>query len=209
MRSFFSLHRRRAASHDTRYGFSLVELVVSLAVILILAAVALPNVTGYLDQQRIEATIAQLSEVRDALDSPGGFRQAVGANAGQLSELTTQIWNGASGPPPFPRNSCGNTFSNGQVNSWDSAGPYVNFFIPATGLVTPIGVAEDTLQRIPRSATAGVIRIVITNVAATDAQLLDDAVDAGDGLAAGTIHWSAPAGGVVTLYYQMPIDNRC
>src|SRR6266516_4573532 len=48
-------------------AFTLIEVVVALAVILILAAVALPNVAGYLDQQRVEQTKTQLDVIRDAL----------------------------------------------------------------------------------------------------------------------------------------------
>jgi prepilin-type N-terminal cleavage/methylation domain-containing protein len=196
--------------HDEPRAFTLVEVIVALSVLLILAAVATPSLTGFLDQKRIDATAAQLAEVRDGLSLAGsGFRQGVGANAGALSELTTQIWNANSGTPPFPRNSCGNTFSNGQVNSWDNSGPYVNFFIAATGLVTPIGVAEDTLHRIPKSATAGVVQIVITNVSESDAALFDATVDGSSGSATGTIQWTAPVGGLVTVFYQMPINNRC
>jgi prepilin-type N-terminal cleavage/methylation domain-containing protein len=205
-----SLHRRCATIHTRRDAFSLVEIVVALAIVLVLSAVAIPNVAGYLDQKRIEATADLLADVRDGLSlSTTGFRQVVAANAGQLSELTTQIWNSNSGSAPFPRNSCGAAFNNVEVNRWDDAGPYVSFFIPATGLPTPIGVADDVMERIPNSAAPGIIRIVIPNVSLTDATAFDQTVDGGNGAAGGTIAWTAPVSGEVTLYYQIPIDNRC
>ncbi|MEX2152489.1 MAG: type II secretion system protein [Gemmatimonadaceae bacterium] len=209
-RTHLSLYGAVGKSYSARRAFSLPEVIVALTIVMVVAAVALPNLAGHLDQKRIDATASLLAEVRDGLSSPGtGFRQVVNANAGQLSELTAQIWNANSGIAPFPTNSCGANFTNGQVNSWDNAGPYLGFFIPATGLVTPIGVANDVLQRIPNSATAGVVRIVIPNVAESDATMLDETVDGGGGAATGTILWDPPAAGIVTLRYQMPINNRC
>ena len=49
------------------HGFTLIEVVVALAVILVLAAVAVPALTGYLDQKSVEASATQLTTVRDAL----------------------------------------------------------------------------------------------------------------------------------------------
>src|SRR5205823_6594489 len=87
--------QQNRAARQRLYAFTLVEVIVALAVVLILAAVALPSLNGYLDQQKVEATATQLTDIRDALfDNTKGansFRQKVGSNAGRLSELDSVI----------------------------------------------------------------------------------------------------------------------
>jgi prepilin-type N-terminal cleavage/methylation domain-containing protein len=197
-------------SHRTRRAFSLVEIIVSVTAVAIVAAVAVPRVSGHMNQKRIDQTVTMLGDVRAGLQGAGtGFFHNVGAHAGQLSELTTQIWNGRSGVPPFPRNSCGAPFTSEQVSRWDNAGPYVNFYIPTSGLVTPIGIAEDTLHRAPSMGGPGTLAIVIRGVSRADAEMLDKASDGGTGDTAGAIQWTATAADRVTLRYAMPIDDAC
>ena len=199
-----------------RRAFSLMEIVVALAVILVMAAVALPSLGGFARQMAVEDAAAQLGTVRDALFKPGGandsFFESTGRNAGRLSELSTVIVKGDNSWATGTDDSCGDEFKNAQVNDWEADGPFVNFNIDRTmGLVTAIGRAEDSLTRIPNSSDPGVLRINFLNdVELTDAALLDDLVDGGNGNATGTVQWVLPAtSGVVTMYYFVPINNRC
>ena len=195
---------RRAA---TRRGFSLVEITVALAILLVLAAVTVPALVGHMDQMAVEATADQLALVRDALYQKGAdaFRQDVGANAGRLSQLARPIERN----DPAYLDSCGDEFSTKEENNWD--GPYVNFDIaPASGMATPIGIAGDVLTRVP-PAGAGSLRIDFTNnVELAQATLLDQHVDGGNGNATGIVQWTLPAvNGVVTLRYFVQIDDAC
>ena len=193
-----------------RAGFTLVEVIVALAVLLILAAVAIPQVGGYLDQKRIESTAAQLAIVRDALYLTGtGFRQVIQANASELSHLSSPL-------TAVDDDSCGNAFSNAERNRWPNGGPFVNFVIDATaGMATPIGLANNALVRAPTTATTGVtnrLRITWTNASLADAEALDLHVDGTAGWNTGTVQWTPQAGtnGVVTtLYYDIVIDATC
>ena len=196
-------------------AFTLMEVIVSLAVVLILAAVAVPSLTGYLDQKNVEATATQLAGIRDALYNPAGgnvaFWQRVTAGASRLSHLTSVINTGAW-PAIGAGDSCHNNFAGGDIGRWNNFGPFVNYPIsPTTGLVTPIGTAVDTLTRVPFSATAGSIRINFLNsVQLSNAVLLDGVVDGGDGFNAGVVQWITPAvNGVVTMYYFVAISNVC
>jgi prepilin-type N-terminal cleavage/methylation domain-containing protein len=193
-------------------AFTLVEVIVALAVILILAAVSVPSLNGYLDQKNVEATATQLATVRDALYNTSAtnvaFWQRVTAGASRLSQLSNVI---VSGNAPLG-DSCKVAFVANDVTRWNNFGPFVNFPISsATGLVTPIGIAVDTMTRVPFSATAGRIRINFLNsVDLANAQLLDGVVDAGDGNVAGVVQWVLPAvNGVVTMYYFVAISNIC
>jgi len=190
--------------------------IVALAVILILAAVALPNVTGFLDQKRVDAAAAQLATVRDALYGPTGcppmnFHGCVTpvTNAGRLSELDSVIISGNV----YSDNSCGGTFSNGQRNKWIANGPFMTYNSDHfTGMMTPIGMAEDTLTRIPNNANPGFLRInFLNNVSLADADLLDMTVDGGNGYNAGAVQWTPQTGtnGIVTLYYFVTINGDC
>jgi prepilin-type N-terminal cleavage/methylation domain-containing protein len=200
-------------STSTRHhlaGFTLVEVIVALAVILILAAVALPNVTGFLDQKRIDATVTQLATVRDALFNPAAgnnaFYQQVTKNAGRLSELDSVI----IAANVYSDNSCGATFNNGDRTAWLSKGPFMTYNSEHfTGMMTPIGMAEDTLTR-DVSYNPAKNRITFLNASLADAQLLDAAVE-NDGFNAGIVRWTPLNGvnGLVTLYYFVQINNVC
>jgi len=199
----------RRARRSRWVGFALVEVIVALAVLLILAAVALPQIAGYLDQKRIEETAVRLVVVRDALYKTGGgsiaFRQTVGANAGRLSHLIIPITTADA-------HICGGNYSNGERNNWPDEGPYLNFVIdPAAGMATPIGLANNDLVRFNDGGTIKA-RITWTNASLDDAQALDLYVDGTLNYNAGTVRWTPQNGlnGVVTtLYYDVVIDATC
>jgi len=198
-------------------GFTLVEVIVALAILLILAAVALPNVTGFLDQKRIDATVTQLTNVKDALyDNTKGanaFSQKVGANAGRLSELDSAIIQGNASYATGTDDSCGAAFAKGDVTNWNANGPFMTYNSDrATGMMTPIGRAEDTLTRIPNSANPGRLRLnFLNNVSLADVQMLDDTMDSGNGFNVGIVQWTPQNGtnGIVTMYYFVTINTNC
>jgi len=202
---------------ESSTGFTLIEVVVALAVILILAAVALPSVAGFLDQKRIDATATQLTNVRDAIyDNTKGanaFSQKVGANPGRLSELDSIIIQGDASYATGTDDSCGNAFAKKEVTNWTASGPFITYNSDrTTGMMTPVGRVEDTLTRIPNNASPGVLRLTfVNNVAVGDALLLDEALDAGSGYNSGTVQWTPQNGinGRVTMYYFVPINGVC
>jgi prepilin-type N-terminal cleavage/methylation domain-containing protein len=205
--------RPSRAARNRLVAFTLVEVIVALAIILILAAVALPNLTGYLDQKRIDETVVQMTRVRNALfdGTPGAnaFFQKVTSNAGRLSELDSVI----TITKAFTPNSCGNAFTAAQRTNWINNGPFLNFDIDRTsGMQTPIGRADDIMVRIPAGGGGafGFLQINFTNaVTQVDAIALDSTADAGNGSAAGFIQWTAPVGGMVTLRYFVTINTIC
>lgn len=187
-----------------------------LAILLTMAALALPTLTTSLDRARAESAAVQLQEVRDALSRPGAgstaFYQVVGANAGRLSELSAPIQANNSNYATGTDNSCGGSFSTKEANRWDDEGPYVNFSIDRTaGMATPIGNATDSLTRIPNNGNAGVLLINFDyTVSEEDAGRLDAIVDGNNGNAAGTVRWLLPpADGMVRMAYVVPINASC
>ena len=181
-----------------RGAFTLVEVIVALAVVLILAAVAVPQLGGFLDQKRVEETATLMVEIRNALTS---FGTEVGDNAGRLSYLSTPIVNGDV-------DSCGDAYNGGERGGWPDGGPYVNFIIdPVAGLATPIGQVQNNLGR----ATTGTTRLRITwynTVALAGAQALDLYVDGVLNGTGGTVHWTPQVGtDMATMYYDVPISG--
>lgn len=192
-------------------AFSLVEIAVALAIILILAAVALPNVAGYLDQRKAVATQAQLADVRDALYGPAtSYREVMDVNAARLSYLDSALVNGDD-------DSCGANLSNGERGRWANGGPFMTYSSDrVTGMMTPIGLAEDLLTTIGAGgANPRYLRINFLNAKLTDAEalemLVDGTADPNTGWSSNVVRWTPQAGvgGVVTLYYYVTIDGTC
>lgn len=209
--------RQTRVARRHHVAFTLVEVVVALAIVFILAAVALPQLAGYLDQKRIDDTVTQLVTVRDAISKAGGnaFYEKVGRYPGRLSELDSTLIIGNNTWVLGQDDSCGFAFAAGQRNAWNNNGPFVNFLIErGVGMITPIGMAEDSLTRNPypppNPPGAGTLRITfINNVVLEDALKLDETIEASNGQAVGTVQWLAPVNGRVTLYFFMPVGNAC
>ena len=186
-------------------GFSLIEIVIAAAIVLVLAGVLIPQLSTYFDQQRITNTVATLAAVRDGItDKTIGYYAKVVINPGRVSQLSNRptALNAA-----VDDNSCGAQVTAAQQTAWDNNAPFVKFLIPRSGLPTPIGTAEDTLWRVPFSATAGVTRIVFKTVDQVDVTALDEFIDGADGATTGAIQWTTV--GALVMYYVIPLNNKC
>jgi type II secretory pathway pseudopilin PulG len=188
----------------TRRGFTLVEIVVLLAIMLVMASVIAPSLIAYADQQRAQETAAILTDVRDGLVGANGYRSVMGLNAGRVSQLTNKP---TANNAAIDDDSCGAFLKAGDVSKWDPGAPYAPFTIPRNGLVTPIGVAEDTLWRVPNTNANGVLMVVFKTVDLRDVLLVDGVLDAGNGSGAGVIQWTTTP--PLVMYYRVTVDNKC
>ena len=186
----------------TRRGVALIFLVVTLAVMFILATVILANSAGARQRDRIVQAVAELLrfgyEIGVNTKKPS-FRGDVGNYPGRLSHLYQPV-------TTSDRNSCGNTYSGSDAGKW--IGPYHlipmvrdSFYQMMPGLV-----AIDTLLRTPTTGGANpILSIVMRNVAIETAQDLGLAFD-GVGTGAGPNITFTPNGtNPITVLYNIPI----
>src|SRR5262249_1174012 len=132
---------------------------------------------------------------------------------GQLSELANVVVNNSTAI----HRSCGTvtatlaTFNATAVTSWNNSGPFVTFMIPTgKGVVTPIGIIQDSMVRSPNSASVGTLAMKIDSVSTSDATNLDQIVDGGDGANAGTVQWvNGAVSGTVDISYFIPVASKC
>jgi prepilin-type N-terminal cleavage/methylation domain-containing protein len=205
-----------------RRGFTLMEVVVASAILVILAAVTIPQVLDALDKKRIEDTYDILQEVHYSITNSQntGFMNVVrtGASAnsstapGRLTELSEPI----SQNNVNYVNSCGGTatFNTTAATTWATGGPFLDRVVSATdGLRLPIGQMINTIQRNVNapSTTAAFLKLAIANVDPNDAAALDARVDGVPGTANGAIQYGLPSttNAPVTVFYLIPVPNRC
>lgn len=192
-------------------GFTMIEVVVALAILALLASITLPMVMSAIDSAKVRDAADRLTALRDGIYNPAtganAFSQKVGANPGRLHQLSQAIVSNNAAASP---NSCGNSFSNTQRNNWNANGPFVKYaIVPGVGLGTALGTIGDILIREPDAAQTGVIKMTMNPADPVLVELLDDYLNSGDGSAAGSVQWTTPVNGVTVLSFVIPINNRC
>lgn len=177
-----------------RKGFTLVEILVALAIGIVLAAAVLPSFIGGVDRSRVAETAESLQGIATAMSA---MYDDVGRYPGQLSHLTAGITAGEV-------DGCGGQYDAAATASW--AGPYLNRTVPASGLPLPIGVARDALTF--DAGPPAVLRIHVDDVTERDALELNRRMDSDDDPATGGVRWGAVSGsGLTELIYARPV--RC
>jgi prepilin-type N-terminal cleavage/methylation domain-containing protein len=190
--------RRVSASPDpTRRpaGFTLVEVIVALAIMVMIAATVTPSVVGALDRDRQDRGLAMLQTLAAAIDK-FHLTSDVGQYPRQLSYLSQPIVS-------TDLNSCGSPFGSTRAGLWK--GPYVTRIITTSGLPVFIGTAQNTLIRTAGPPTTLSIRV--DGVRLADAEALDLLVDGTASSTAGTIRYGSAINGLVTLDYVIPISG--
>lgn len=179
-------------------GFTIIEVVVALALVGLLAAVLIPQVTGRLVKGET-ATLAQ--NIQGLISGLQEFREDVGRYPHNLQYLVTL--------PSSPVDVCLGQIPAAAEAAW--AGPYLSRDIPSGGLVSGSSVITTELRRTPVDLAGGVLPgTIIFSVTGVDRGVADGMEAAFDGnadFANGAIRWTA-APGVPdrgTLHYMLPI----
>jgi type II secretory pathway pseudopilin PulG len=198
-------------------GFTLVEVAVAAMLIALLAAVTSPYLVSYMDHQRAQTTADQLADLAKGI---GAFNAVVkeGNAASTLNTYPGSLWQLDSiivAANVVSHNSCGSTnnatfqFNATAVTAWTNNGPFVSYYIPRTGLVTPLGTVEDSLVRSNHAAAVGTLALQMIGVDDDDAVMLDLIVDGGDGGTLGTLRYTAAVSGLRTVSYIVPVGAKC
>jgi len=62
-------YRKQLMSSDKKKGFTLIELIVVIVIIGIIAAIAVPNLTGYLERSRVTKAVSDASQLAAAMNT--------------------------------------------------------------------------------------------------------------------------------------------
>lgn len=177
-----------------RRGFTLVEVLVALAIMVILAATITPNIMGALDRARIERAATTLNAIVEAQAS---LEADTNHSAKFISQLGEAV---ASNDPDI----CDKNFT-GQASNW--AGPYITRIAPGTGLPVGIGIAQNQFLFTNQSGNQDLATIIVDDVTIEDARSLDLEVDGIEDGVTGSVRYGAAVNGFVTLNYVFPIPN--
>lgn len=191
---------------DRRRGVALIFVVVTLAVMLILATTILVNTASRSHQQRVFAASSALLRFRSEFGAQGNapsFIQDLNQAPGRLSQLYQKLTN-------VDLDSCDQPFGNNEINNW--RGPYhlVPMLKGEPYQIEPGLVAQDTLLRTPTTATGqqpGILSVVMLNV---QLELAQDVGLALDGVSTGAgpqITFTPNGTQPITVYYNVPING--
>lgn len=183
--------------HGDVRGFSLVEVLVGLAIMVVIATVVTPNLVAVMDKARLDRAIASLENFSDAVDR---FERDVNSYPANLAQLSAPISTADS-------DLCGASYPEGHVQKW--AGPYLNRVVPSTGVPVAIGTVLTDLSRVDDGhGNSGLLQFTIPRVTEEDAVAVNRRVDGDDSSAANAIRWTAPDGeGLVTLTFVKPVKG--
>ena len=198
-----------------RRGFSILEVIVSVAIVVTLAVVIVPSIDLLIEKARMDLIEDALRKYEDAITN---FRNKITTNPGKLSHLSRPITIADSSP-------C-QAYSNQEVSAWAGTppvgGPYINEVLPEGPFrIGTFGMAQNTLTRDPPtqggSQRYAFLYYTITGVALADAIEINERIDGSADLdpsttvnATGTIQWGTPVDGFVTVTYRMLVPrNTC
>ena len=199
-----------------RAGFTLLEVVATVAILSILAAAAVPSLAAYMTRRNIETTAKIFAELQVGVDSmrvtPNltayPFRLShLGRpvlGSGNVNGQDTTSCSGIGAATPMA------LYTSTQAVNQNGALPFFHRTIPTTGFPTPIGTVIDTLYRTSAPGTAGFLPLIIRNVSFEDANELNEVIDGVNDTnqgnrsnTTGKLIWGVPVNEMVDVKYNI------
>jgi len=169
-----------------RSGFTLPEVLTSMALIAVLASVVVPTVRGRMEDGYEDAAIQEFQSLGSAITA---YRQDVGHYPPALDYL--------SALPPSPRDFCGHLLGANDAAKWN--GPYTSRTITTTYAIGQRDAVLTALQRPVPTA----IGVQISGADTSTARSVDFKIDGVNGASAGTLRYTA-SNGVTVMTYLVP-----
>lgn len=148
-----------------RGGFSLMETMISVAVMVAVSAIVMPNVSQSLDGMKVQESGSSLSGWEDAIQA---FKDDVRHYPSQNTQLTRRVTDWSS----LDADLCGHKYPNGHSSRW--SGPYIQAVFPANGLPISIGTMRNQLGY---DAVNDQVILYVDQVHLRDAVALNDLLD--------------------------------
>lgn len=120
-------------SRITRPAFTLLELMIALAVVAVLATAVLPGLKGRLDTGKLQATAASLNGLAEAVRQ---YRATTGAWPALWTDLSSRYL-----PSPTPTTAWGDAITLSSAGSLGQVTAPVPLTSPPTGLLPPLGTS--------------------------------------------------------------------
>ena len=180
------------AGKSERWGFSMAEVIVTIAIIAILVATLIPQFNSYLEKGRV-------AKLEETLVTLTGALRDFDRNTGQYPKTLFPLVRAAA---LSDANICGTSFTAAVVNSW--RGPYLMADVTASGIPVEAETISTILARSPTSALssqAGELLITVGNASAATATAVQLDVDGDGDFTKGPIRWNAVSG----MTYSLPI----
>jgi type II secretory pathway pseudopilin PulG len=185
------LTRRRGGA------FTLIEIVIALAIIALIGAVMVASVGGRIGESRAAAVASTLSAINDGLVQ---YRADVRRYPKNLTLLTTAPAFGVT-------DLCNQTVPQTFINAW--RGPYLKAVVLATGIKVEEMTVNDALELSPvgpyTATSNGALVIVVTDVDSTVARELETRFDGNADFTAGTIRFTHVLSGQGTMRFATPV----
>jgi prepilin-type N-terminal cleavage/methylation domain-containing protein len=187
-------HTAVIAFDNRRRGFTLAEILVTIAIVAVLAAVVVPTIGKRLSEGESASLASTLASLRDGILE---YRADVRRYPTNLRYL--------SSAPVSATDLCAQSVPSSFLASWK--GPYVDRAITTSGLKVNDGTVADAIALSPSTFTAtttGELSIEVSEVDSTVARRIERESDVTLDFTAGTIRWTHLGNGRGKLSLVIP-----
>lgn len=187
--------RRIRIDRSPRLGFTLAEVLVTLALLAMLGAVLLPTVAGQIFKGDAGRVVQDLQAVRGGTEQ---FLADVRRYPGKYSDLSKVI-------TTLNTDILGNTYNAGMVGRWK--GPYVTKDTSNSAIDTGFGGSiTNSFARITNTNAIQYVTVVIVGINGTDFDKIDEQIDGVIGRTTGLMRWNSTGGIDSTKFLAIPIQ---
>ncbi len=185
----------RIRARSRARGFTLAEILVTLALMAVLAAVLLPTVAGQIMKGDAGRVVSDLQAVRSGIEQ---FLADVKRYPGRYSDLSKVIATTNS-------DALGSAYNANHVTKWK--GPYITKDTTNASVETGFGgTMRNPFMLVTNTNAVQYVTVVITGISGPDFDKIDEQMDGVVGRTSGLLRWNTSGGIDSTKFLAIPVQ---